>query len=67
MLIHKVVGVLLMLKRSYSKSGGGLSKTNFDEWAKLALHRLFWDLGEWVPRVHPILDPKVFSKCLGWQ
>ena len=33
-----------------------------DGWAKLALHRLIWDVGEWVLGTYPFLDPRNLSK-----
>ena len=36
-------------------------------WSKLALHRLIWSLGQWVPCACPFLDPKTLSKFEKWK
>lgn len=35
----------------------------YDGWAKLAVHKPIWDLGEQVPCAYPVLDPEILSKC----
>ena len=39
----------------------------YDEWAKLALHRPIWDLGQRVRHAYPNLDPKILSKFERWK
>ena len=66
--LHKVSQVSLLLNLPRTKIGVGLLKIGFLArpiemgWAKLALYKLIRDLGQHVPSIHPILNPKILLK-----